>query len=168
MRRRPPTDCTIELDLVPLVDCVFLILLFFILCGRLTIDGQAEQVTVPPARSAHIRPLATERIVINLKAGERPAIRIVGGGDWIDLSGGWVPVRQRLDAIWNAAGKRPGDGHQIADVVLEVRADEELPYRLVQELQQIAADAVDPETMIPGRAVQRSFVNIDFAVVTPS
>jgi hypothetical protein len=48
-----------------------------------------------------------------------------------------------------------------------VRADEVLPYRLVQELQQIAADSVDPETLAPGRPVQRSFVNVDFAVVPP-
>ena len=167
MRRRPPTDCAIELDLVPLVDCVFLILLFFILCGRLTIDGQSEQVTVPPARSAHTRPPATERIVINLKAGERPAVSFVGGSGWIDLAGGWTPVRQRLDAIWNAAGKRSSDGHQVADVTLEVRADEELPYRLVQEFQQIAADTVDPATLAPGRAAQRSCANVDFAVVPP-
>lgn len=167
MRRRLPTDQTTELDLVPLVDCVFLILLFFILCGRLTTDAQTEQVTVPPARSAQTRPINTERIVVNVKAGERPALSFVGGNGWIDLAGGWGPVRQRLDAIWNAAGKRDSDGHQVADVILEVRADEELPYRLVQELQQIAADSVDPDTLAPGRAVQRSFVNVDFAVVPP-
>ncbi len=109
----------------------------------------------------------TERIVVNVKAGDRPSLSFVGGSGWIDLADGWAPVRQRLDAIWNAAGKRDSNGHQVADVVLEVRADEELPYRLVQELQQIAADSVDPETMAPGRAMQRSFVNVDFAVVPP-
>lgn len=167
MRRPLPAQGTPELDLVPLVDCIFLILLFFILCGRLTTDAQTEQVTVPPARSAQTRDATTERIVVNIRAGDRPALSFVGGGGWIDLAGGWVPVRQRLDAIWHAAGKRDSGGHQVADVILEVRADEVLPYRLVQELQQIAADSVDPETLAPGRAVQRSFVNVDFAAVPP-
>ena len=167
MRRRLTAEWSNDLDLVPLVDCIFLILLFFILCGRLTTDAQTEQVTVPPARSAQTRHQSVERIVLNLKSGERPAISFVGGGGWIDLAAGWSPVRQRLDAIWNAATKRDSDGHQVANVILEVRADEELPFRLVQELQQIAADSVDPETMAPGRAVQRSFVNVDFAVVPP-
>ena len=41
-----------DLDLVPLIDVVFLILLFFILCGRLTVD---------PAYRADHRPADPDR-----------------------------------------------------------------------------------------------------------
>src|SRR3954467_13684697 len=41
-----------EIDLVPLIDCVFLLLLFFLLCGRMTLDQRSEQITVPPAKTA--------------------------------------------------------------------------------------------------------------------
>ena len=41
-----------EVDLVPLIDCVFLLLLFFMLCGRIAMDQRAEQITVPPTKTS--------------------------------------------------------------------------------------------------------------------
>lgn len=54
MRRRhlPLQLADHEIDLVPLIDCVFLLLLFFMLCGHLSVSERAEQITVPPARTA--------------------------------------------------------------------------------------------------------------------
>ena len=166
MRRRLPTDWTTEIDLVPLVDCVFLILLFFILCGRLTTDQRSDQVTVPPGRTAQKATATLERVVLNVRAGEHPAISF-GETGWIDLASGWTPVRQRLDRIWDLAGKRQRDGITVADAVLEVRADANLPFRLVQELQLIAAGTVDPDTLAPRPASQRAFINLDFAAIPP-
>ena len=161
-RRRSLSAGSDEIDLVPLIDCVFLILLFFILCGHLSTDQRPEQISVPPGRTAQALINAPERIVLSLRGGERPALAFGNADGWIDLAEGWALVRQRLDAIWERAGKRQRDGHTIADAVLEVRADAELPYHLVQELQQIAADVIDPDTMMTGPRTQRSFVNIDF------
>ncbi len=168
MRRHALQANADELDLVPLIDVVFLILLFFIFCGRLSSDQRPSQVTVPPGRTAQAVRTTPERVVLNLRAGERPALSFGGESAWIDLAGGWSPVRQRLDRIWDKAGKRQSNGHAVAEAVLEVRADAVVPYHLVQELQQIAADAIDPETMLPGRQQQqRSFVDVDFSAVPP-
>ena len=41
-----------DVDLVPMIDCIFLLLLFFMLCGRITIDQRVEQITVPPTKTA--------------------------------------------------------------------------------------------------------------------
>ncbi len=167
MRRRPVSAESPGIDLVPLIDCVFLILLFFILCGRLTTDQRPEQVTVPPGRTAQ-KPQATpDRVVLNIRAGEHPAFSFGGGEGWVDLASGWTPVRQRLDRIWERAEKSQRDGRTVAKAVLEVRADAELPYRLVQELQMVAADTVDAGTLAPGGGAGHAFVNIDFSAVPP-
>ena len=57
-----------ELDLVPMIDCIFLLLLFFMLCGRITMDQRVEQITVPPTKTAQKpdNPKDWERIVINV------------------------------------------------------------------------------------------------------
>lgn len=170
MRRRP-TAAGDEpgIDLVPLIDCVFLVLLFFVLCGRISTDRRAEQVTVPPAATAQVRSGGLERVVLSLRAGDRPAAAF-GDGTWIDLGDGWGEVRRRLDGVWRRAGTRLVGGvqaAQAAQAVLEVRADEALPFRLVQELQAVAADAVDPTSLAPGRGGGRAFIHLDFAAVPP-
>ena len=167
MRRRTMTDTDADLDLVPLIDCVFLILLFFILCGRLSTDQRPEQITVPPGRTAQAAATGPERVVLNLRSMPRPALSFGSDGAWIDLAGGWSGVRQRLDGIWDRSGKRTVAGGIVSEAVLEVRADADLPYHLVQELQQIAADAVDADTMRPGRAPGRSFTALYFAARPP-
>ena len=51
-RRLPLHLADYEIDLVPLIDCVFLLLLFFMLCGHLSVTDRVEQITVPPAKTA--------------------------------------------------------------------------------------------------------------------
>ena len=41
-----------HVDLVPLIDCVFLILLFFMLVGHLSDRSAADSITVPPGKTA--------------------------------------------------------------------------------------------------------------------
>lgn len=166
MRRGRITPWSEGIDLVPLIDCVFLILLFFILCGRLTTDQRPEQITVPPGRTAQKADTTLERVVLNVRGGERPALSF-GEGGWIDLAEGWAPVRQRLDRIWELAGKRQRDGLTVAEAVLEIRADAALPFRLVQELQMVAAGTVDGATLEPRPAALRPFIHLDFAAVPP-
>ena len=55
-----------SLDLVPLIDCVFLLLLFFILCGRISFDQRTEMISVPPTISARNLKTEPERIIINV------------------------------------------------------------------------------------------------------
>jgi biopolymer transport protein ExbD len=164
MRRTPKEAAVGEIDLVPLIDCVFLILLFFLLCGRLSNDQRPEQITVPPARSVQKSPGVMERVVISMRGGEVPAIRFGSDPQWIDLRAGWSAVDRRLDAIWNRAAKRQIDGQQVAEAVLELRADGDAPYNLIQILQQIASGSIDAQSLMP-RAGGRAFRHLDFAAM---
>lgn len=166
MRRtaRPDRDLGSHIDLVPLIDCVFLLLLFFMLCGRLAREDRPEQISVPPARTAVKATADRPRVVINVRDGRVPALRFGPDGAWLPLRDGegWVAVRQRLDAVWDRAVKLPLGGVDTADAVIEIRADGDVPYAVVQRLQAVCAGTVDPATLLPRRAAERPFCVLDF------
>jgi biopolymer transport protein ExbD len=189
-RRKFPQQSD-ELDLVPLIDVTFLVLLFFILCGRLTIDQRAEQITVPPTRTAMTMPKIQgwERVVINVfgstqrggaGAGSiaRNSLQISPNPAWqsqgVDDYTGYQRLRTMLNQVHDKAEKYPdpkGTGIQLPKVVIEIRADAETEYRVVQEVQQVISDTIDPFNNMLPRNVKptdlKTFVNIDFTTRKP-
>lgn len=168
MRRKPLAEAADELDLVPLIDVCFLILLFFILCGRLSIQERSEQVTVPPTRTARA-PVQAERIVLSITGGALPRIALGADGAWMEAGDPrtWPAVRAVLDRAWERAGKREADGRTIADAMIEIRADAEAPFRLVQQAQQVASDSVDPASFLPRDRPLRPFAQVDLTGSDP-
>ena len=74
-----------EVDLVPLIDCVFLLLLFFMLCGHISVNNRAEQITVPPAKTAQpILPPQQDRLA---RATPRAEARIAFGDLGLQCNG---------------------------------------------------------------------------------
>jgi biopolymer transport protein ExbD len=165
-----------EVDLVPLIDCVFLLLLFFMLVGRITLSERGDQVTVPPAKTGNSIPPPGDwqRVVISLAPadGEAPAVVQLADQRFAARSGadGWGGLRALLDRIHDhARAFRGADGIERRAVVVEVRADAEAGYRAVQELQQILSDGIDPTTMQPRTAMagRRPLVDLEFTVRRP-
>lgn len=174
-----------ELDLVPLIDVVFLILLFFILCGRLTIEQRAEQITVPPTQTAVNRKETTwERVVVNVfgstQNGKPPrnTISMPPQSPWesekVDDYTGYQRMRETLNKIYDKVEKfddPKGTGIKLPKAILEIRADAETEYRVVQEIQQVASDTVDPFNNMLPRNIRptelKPFVNIDFTTRKP-
>jgi biopolymer transport protein ExbD len=163
-----------DIDLVPLIDCVFLLLLFFMLCGHLTVTQRAEQITVPPARTA-------EKIyidqhwrheVINFggeRIGDPVRIRFGQSFDSANLSQpeAWRRLRLYLDQLYDSS---PSVHHQRTDwpehkqVIIELRADGEVPWHTIQTAQQILADSIDPITGLPNqRPHRRPFIELLFS-----
>lgn len=174
-----------ELDLVPLIDVVFLILLFFILCGRLTVDQRTEQITVPPTRTAmKFDNKGWDRVVVNVfgstQDGKPPrnTVALPPNLPWhsqgIDDYTGYQKLRTALDKVYDKAEKYDdpkGTGIKLPRVIIEIRADSETEYRVVQEVQQVLSDTIDPfKNMLP-KAVPptqlKCFVNIDFTTRKP-
>jgi biopolymer transport protein ExbD len=150
--RRPLLKEDGHLDLVPLIDCVFLVLLFFMLCGNLALGERTEQITVPPARTGG-RIAAADHLLINLHGRERPLARFGAYGPWLDLSHpeGLAGLRRVLDGVWDRSAKLPPrDGVTPSAVILEIRADGDVPMRAVQEVQRQASG-------------QKPFIHLDFA-----
>ena len=170
-----------HLDLVPLIDCVFLILLFFMLVGRLSNDQRTEQITVPPTKTAvkfDDKNKSWGREVINVfgttQNGDPPRNTLrIGNNDFkssgINDYSGYQKLRAILDRIYDKAEKYPDPkipGLMLPKVIIEVRADSDTEYRVVQEVQQVLTDTMDLTTMQPKKNFDpktlKCFVNLDF------
>ena len=175
-----------HLDLVPLIDCVFLLLLFFMLAGRLSTDQRTEQITVPPTKTAMKFKEGTGgwgREIVNVfgntRDGSPPANTIrIGTKEWrsqgIDDYSGYIALRQILDKIYDKAEKYPDakqPGLMLPKVIVEIRADADTEYRVVQEIQQVLTDTMDLTTMQPKKNFDvktgKPFVNLDFTTRLP-
>ncbi|MBA3698252.1 MAG: biopolymer transporter ExbD [Planctomycetes bacterium] len=184
-RLKIPID-DIEIDLVPMIDVVFLLLLFFMLCGHITLETRVEQITVPPTKTG--QKLDTqenwERIVVNVygstASGNPPrnTIRInnvnyVSSG--IDSFEAYQKLRQVLDQAYDRAEKFPdpkNTGFMLPKVVLEIRADADTEYRVVQEVQQVVSGSINPfDAMKPmtisSPAQAKPFVFLNFTTRKP-
>lgn len=182
-----------HLDLVPLIDCVFLLLLFFILCGRISFDQRNETITVPPTKTSRVIPQDDKktRIIINVFGktqsevpGKLPSSKFsvmvgtkteefvsVGPEDYSS----YVRLRDVLDQQFAQAEKKPDekDPHlQIPQVILEIRGDSETEWRVIQEIQQIATDTINPRDAMKAKTSppkdRKPFIYIDFTSRWPN
>lgn len=185
-KRMPQLDE--HLDLVPLIDCVFLLLLFFMLCGRLASDQRTEQITVPPTKTAmKFDSKQWDRVVINVfgstqkmgtKKTPRNAIQLPPKPFWFSEGDnnllGYQNLRSALNAVYDKAAKYPdpkNTGIMLPKVICEIRADADTEYRVVQEVQQVLSDTIDPFNNMLPRNIDikqlKPFVNIDFTTRKP-
>ena len=51
-RKRKLSQADIDLDLTPMIDVIFLLIIFFILAGRITAEITNNKITVPPTITA--------------------------------------------------------------------------------------------------------------------
>jgi len=177
---------SLDVDLVPLIDCVFLLLLFFMLCGRMSMDNRAQQITVPPTKTAvkfDPKGHGWGHIVVNVfgstQSGTPPRNSIrVGKQDFaakgIDDYSAYQGLRTLLDQVYDQAEKYDdpkGTGMKLPKVIIELRADADTEYRVVQEVQQVVTDVMDLTNMQPKKdfnpATQKCFVNINFTTRRP-
>lgn len=179
-----------HIDLVPMIDCIFLLLLFFMLCGRLSADMRTEQITVPPTRTAAKLDPAKgwERVLINIygktqenKPGtppmnsiSMPQLKKEWRSQGLDDYTGYQKLRLELNKIYDKAEKYDDSkptGMKLPKVIIELRADAQTEYRVVQEVQQILTDTIDPNNnMLPHNVPPtqlKCFVNLDFTTRKP-
>ncbi|MEY2838554.1 MAG: Biopolymer transport protein ExbD/TolR [Pseudomonadota bacterium] len=170
-----------EIDLVPMIDCIFLLLLFFMLCGRITMDQRVEQITVPPTRTAMEMktPKDWERLVINVfgstQSGKPPRNTIrMNNQNWsssgTDHYEAYIQMRRMLNVTYDRAEKFADPKNpslQLPKVVLEIRADADTEYRVIQEIQQVVSDTIDPENKMMPKAPTKCFVHLNFTTRKP-
>ncbi|TVR44800.1 MAG: hypothetical protein EA402_06080 [Planctomycetota bacterium] len=192
-RRKKLSQADSEIDLTPMIDVIFLLIIFFILAGRITSEMRSNQITVPPARTAEEMqtPPDWRHAVIEVfgsttrgGGGEpRNTIRLGWTGQTRTVSGvddfsSYIWLREELDRLYEVAQKYQdplGTGMMLPQVELEIRADGEAEYRLVQEIMQVASDSIDPRNDMkpkdlgnpPNFALARPFVNIQFTSFRP-
>jgi len=176
-----------DVDLNPLIDVIVLIMAFFILGGKLTKDVRTEEITVPPTKTAAKLDVQKDwqLIIVNVygktqasanQGTPEGSIR-VGTDIWkthgIDDFSAYIGLRHMLDKVYDHAEKYqdPKSPMQLPKVTLEIRADADTQYRIIQEIQQIVCDSIDPNNkMLPKQGDPKSmrpFVNINFTARLP-
>jgi hypothetical protein len=173
--RRTLPQADAEVDLVPLIDCVFLLLLFFMLCGHMSLNEREEQITVPPALTAAkiTLPRDWRHEVINLQGGRAGEPVRITMGQAFDSRGGPFPaaltglraILDRLHAMSPTYGDLLGDA--LPQVQIELRADGDVPWRALQEVQQVLADSIDPASGQPRSGRRKPFPTLAFSVRDP-
>jgi len=172
-----------EIDMTPMIDLVFLLIIFFILAGKISSEQRTQQITVPPTKTATRLKTIDERIVINVfgttKAGSPPRNSIRVGTQTFEAKGiddysAYARLRALLDRAYDRADKEPDVKNpklKLPKVVLEIRADADTEYRVVQEVLQIVTDSVDPNDLMKPKMVapeqMRPFVAIDYTTRRP-
>jgi biopolymer transport protein ExbD len=180
-----------DIDMTPMIDIIFLLIIFFILAGRITSELRTNWITVPPTKTAEeIKPppdwghmvIEVSGSTTNARAGAMSNTIIFGNQRWqtneLNDFTAYIGLRQALNGVYDRAIKYDdplGTGMKLPQVELEIRADGDAQYRLVQEVLQVASDSVDPANeMKPkdhaasgGLAAAKPFVNIQFTTFKP-
>lgn len=194
-RRRKLSQPDIDMDLTPMIDIIFLLILFFILAGRITAEISTQEITVPPTKSAEdIRNTEWDIVKVEvwgdtqdkggeaghkIKIGFHPVF-ISRGSRGQEAFVAYQQLRKVLDDLYDRSPKIPdpaGTGMQLPKVILELRADADTEYRVVQEILQVATDSVDPfpdaqgNFMMPKKhaspAAARPFVHFHYTTRLP-
>lgn len=129
----------VELDITPMIDVTFLLLIFFMVTSTMQ---QEAQLQVPPAK--HGEGVAMDSaivITIATRDGE-PEIYL---GDGIDMKRGAVPIGEV--AAYVAAEMNQGG---VAKSTLIIKADRELPSGFVEEVARTANEVEGIEKFYVG------------------
>lgn len=194
-KRRKLSQPDTEMDLTPMIDVIFLLIIFFILAGRITAEISNENITVPPTKTAEKWD----------KPDEWGHVKIEVWGDTQDHTGGGEPghvIKMGLHPEWHAVGAHgeqaftayqamrqalddifaradhyedPVSKMKLPKVVIELRSDGDTEYRVVQEIQQVASDTISPfeqngQYMTPNKKPPgelKPFVNFQFTTRKP-
>ncbi|MDA3962201.1 MAG: biopolymer transporter ExbD [Planctomycetota bacterium] len=195
-RKRKLAQADIDMDLTPMIDVIFLLIIFFILAGRITSEISNTNITVPPTKTAekwekpddwgHIKIEVWGTTQDHVGGGE-PGFTIKMGlnPEWHSTGShgdaafnGYQKMRGELNEVFDRADKYtdPVSGIKLPKVVVELRSDGDTEYRVVQEIQQVATDTVNPYADKQGQymkpstkppAQMRPFVNFQFTTRKP-
>lgn len=171
-----------EMDLTPMIDLVFLLIIFFILAGKVSSQSRTEQITVPPTTTATKIDNPT-RVIINVfgttKSGDPPAGTIMIGTEKLRSKGvddysHYQRLRQILDKQYDLAHKIPDVNNPVLmipdEMIIEIRADGDTEYRMVQEVLQVVTDSINPKDMTPRNVAPKDmkpFININYTTRIP-
>ena len=128
MRRHTPGGGRTEFNMTPMIDIVFLLIIFFMLITRF-VSAEIADVALPDPEASQARELKLlDKVVLNLQytpGVDEPTVRL---GPFL------VSTMQELQDLLVETREQPGN--EAVQVIF--RADRELEYRYVRE----AMDAV--------------------------
>ncbi|MHC5209382.1 MAG: ExbD/TolR family protein [Planctomycetota bacterium] len=135
MKRRDPTQDAIKMDMTPMIDVVFQLIIFFMLVTDMTQQDLAE-LKLPVAQMAAKDETEEGRMTINvLKEGEIEIKRVKYAT--LDDAGAVSALRSFL-AREVALGKKEPDG--TSERALLIRADQHTEFKHIQKVMRICGE----------------------------
>ena len=115
-------DFDADIDMSPMIDMVFLLLIFFIVAAAM-VDMDKPPVALPSATASKVPEDVTGRLVVSVDVNEQLYI-------------GAVAVSEELlcERLGEEVKMNP-------DLRVLIRSDEEVPYRVNKQLMRMCADA---------------------------
>jgi len=122
MRFKKRLQQRVGIDMTPMIDCVFLLLIFFMFTSSIIIDrDQGIQVTLPKAESGEAQP-------------PRDLVLSIGHDNTLYLN----DVRVEKHALYDTLRAERAAQRQAANDILIIRADEVIEYGVLVEVMDIA------------------------------
>jgi biopolymer transport protein ExbD len=123
---RLPTDSVqrgLQFNITPLIDVVFLLIIFFLVASHFIRNEQVEQVELPTATQGRDEDEVASRMLITIAADKR--LMMSGHEATLD------EIERRLQII--------AEEHGAERTELRIRADRSIPYSVVEPLLLTAA-----------------------------
>ncbi|MBN1853968.1 MAG: biopolymer transporter ExbD [Pirellulales bacterium] len=149
--RHAGREDTTELQMTPMIDIVFQLLVFFVMTFRIALPEGDFSIQMPSASaSATLEPQTSPTLQVRLKAradGELTSITLDGTSmsDFTDL-------QQRIRRIVRDSA---GPGESGSDREVEIDCDYHLKYDYVIQAITAISGYVDPETRTPHKLIER-------------
>jgi len=85
-------------------------------------------------------------------------------------SEGLTQLRALLDRLhaFSVTYLDDASGLQLPQVIVELRADADVPWGMVQEVEQVLADSIVPATGLPKDGQRRPFIHLTFSARDPA
>jgi biopolymer transport protein ExbD len=135
MKRKNPTQEGIKLDMTPMIDVVFQLIIFFMLVTDMTQQDLAELI-LPEARMAEKDEQEEGRMVINVKKGGEIEIKRVQYATLDDASA--VQALRAFLAREVALGKKEPEG--TSERALLIRANQHTEFKHIQKVMRICGE----------------------------
>jgi biopolymer transport protein ExbD len=134
MPKRPPMDD--EMDITPMIDMTFLLLIFFILTSKMT----AEQTrALPTAKNGDVVPTKS-CIILNVRSGGGDAAMVSRGDETLlsdDLEQQAAEIAEYIQ-----------QGFNMQKIEVLIRADGNVRNGEIKRIKEIVSDSLEPEQMI--------------------
>jgi biopolymer transport protein ExbD len=122
MKVHLPPDETIGFQMAPLIDCVFLLVMFFMVAARLITQTERVPIEVPVAEKSVVARDFSGRLAITIKE------------DGSIVSGAQVLTAEQVTEMVRARGE------ENPNVRIFLRADKNLAHKKVREVMKACAD----------------------------
>ena len=142
LKKRLKADFDVPGDMTPLIDCIFLLLIFLMCTTEITKTQNDQNLILPYAKNAFDDQEPEERIVLNVypAAGIANRLGIPGDADGVVTINGraynWGSLQAYLEQRARGAEKSQGGAstgnRTLIDIPVKIRGHRTAPFKMVQ------------------------------------